>query len=147
MVPVRYLMLILFTSVAILISPEDLPPDAIEPSTWPRSTTVNPTPDPFSLMWYDAQHAAALIRRAGLLVHRGPGGRETIAVRSVEIVEVGPVEDLPPAHRRRWDLILNGEPLDWSNTYIEWGGELTNLQLLFTYRNQRPVPEAPFVLE
>jgi hypothetical protein len=31
--------------------------------------------------------------------------------------------------------------------YITYGGRLLNLQLLFTYRNQRPVPDAPFVLE
>lgn len=98
-------------------------------------------------MWYDAQHVAALIRRAGLLVHRDPTGRTTVLVRSVEIVEVEPLESMPPAHRRRWDIVLNGTPLDWPNTYIERGGKLVNLQLLFTYRNQRPVPDTPFVLE
>lgn len=126
---------------------QDLPPDAIEPTRWPRSTAIYPTPEPFSLMWYDAQHAAALVRRAGLLVHRGDAGRETRVVRTVEIVEVEPLEEMPPAYRRRWDIVLNGAPLDWANTYVEWGGRLVNLQILFTYRNQRPVPSVPFILE
>jgi len=129
------------------IAAQNLPPDAIEPTRWPRSTAIYSTPEPLSLMWYDAQHAAALVRRAGLLVHRGDAGRETRVVRTVEIVEVEPMEEMPPAHRRRWDLVLNGEPLDWAHTYVEWGGRLVNLQLLFTYRNQRPVPAAPFILE
>jgi hypothetical protein len=124
-----------------------LPPDAIDPPAWPRSTVIYPAPEPFSLNDHDALHAMAMIRRAGLLVRATGGGRETVVVDSVAAVEADPIPDYPPAHRRRWDLVLNGEPLPWDSTYIEYGGRLLNLRLLFTYRNQRPVPDIPYVLE
>ena len=49
-------------------------------------------------------------------------------------------------HQSRYDIELNGEPLDWDHTYIEFGGEMVNLRLLFTYRNQGPVPDVPYRL-
>jgi hypothetical protein len=65
----------------------------------------------------------------------------------VEAVETERVEKMPELHRRRFDIILNGEPLEWSSHYVEYGGRMVNLQILFTYRNQRPVPAVPFYLE
>lgn len=124
-----------------------LPPDAIDPPAWPRSTTIWPAPDPFSVNGYDALQAMALMRREGLLVVLRGTERETVAVRELEAVPAGSLEDYPPGHRQRWDLLLNGQPLDWQRTYIRYGGELLNMQLLFTYRNQRPVPSVPFRLE
>lgn len=127
---------------------ERLPPDAIEPPAWPRSTRIWPAPDPFTLNSYDARQAAALIRRARLLVvPESDTSRRILPVRSVSIVSAGRDERYPPTHRDRWDIELNGEPLDWRSTYVENGGRLVNLQLLFTYRNQRPVPDEPFRLE
>jgi hypothetical protein len=124
-----------------------LPPDAIDPPAWPRSTAIYDTPDPFSLNGYDALHAIALLKRERLLIRRTGSSREIVPVRSVVAREVEPLEEMPPLHRRRYTLILNEEPIEWERMYITYGGRLLNLQLLFTYRNQRPVPDAPFVLE
>ena len=38
----------------------------------------------------------------------------------------------------RYDIVVNGGSLDWDNSYIEYGGEMVNFRLLFTYRNQYP---------
>ncbi|MFO8043232.1 MAG: hypothetical protein R6U25_08530 [Alkalispirochaeta sp.] len=124
-----------------------LPPDAIDPPAWPRSGKIYPAPEPFSLNGYDALQAMAIIRREGLLIERTGDGREIVVVDSIEAVPAEPIEDYPPQHQRRWDLLLNGEPLRWDTTYIEYGGRLLSLRLLFTYRNQRPVPDIPYVLE
>lgn len=124
-----------------------LPPDAIEPPAWPRSSVIWPAPEPFSLNGYDALQAMALIRRAGLLVERTGEGRRTVVVDSVDAVPAEPLPDYPPGHRDRWDLILNGEAISWDTLYVEYGGRLLSLRLLFTYRNQRPVPDIPYVLE
>ncbi|MFW5644219.1 MAG: hypothetical protein ACOCYQ_09340, partial [Alkalispirochaeta sp.] len=118
-----------------------LPPDAIEPAVWPRSSAIYPAPDPFSVNYYDARLAAAMIRRERLLIRRVGSGREIVPVRTIEIRDVGTDERLPETHRRRYDLVLNGDPLPWDELYIEYGGRLLNMQLLFTYRNQRPVPD------
>jgi len=124
-----------------------LPPDAIEPPAWPRSTTIWPAPDPFSLNGYDALQAMSLIRRAGLLVERTGEGRRTVVVESVDAVPAEPLPEYPPGHRDRWDLLLNGEAISWDTLYVEYGGRLLSLRLLFTYRNQRPVPDIPYILE
>lgn len=128
---------------------QEMPPDAIDPPAWPRATDIFPAPEPFSVNGYDALQAAHLIRRAGLLVRPAGGKREIVAVRTVEIVEASQekrIEQMPPGHRKRYDLVLNGEPLDWDSLYIEYGGRLVNLRLLFTYRNQRPAPNIPYSL-
>jgi len=124
-----------------------LPPDAIEPAEWPRSTAIYPAPEPFSVNYHDARLATAMIRRERLLIRRVGSGREIVAVRTIGIREVGTDERFPDAHRTRYDLVLNGAPLPWDELYIEYGGRLLNLQLLFTYRNQRPVPDVPFSLD
>lgn len=109
-------------------------------------TAIVPTRDPFSLNAYDATQALWMIRRAGLLQSWSPGGsRSNIAVREVRAVLVEIDRDAPTAAlRRRYDLLLNGEPLDWRTTYIEYGGRMVNLQLLFTYRNQYPPADLPY---
>ncbi|MDC7241002.1 MAG: hypothetical protein PQJ50_11645, partial [Spirochaetales bacterium] len=50
-------------------------------------------------------------------------------------------ESFPKGHRNRYDIIVNGEALDWDNSYFEYGNDLVNLRLLFLYRNQHP-PES-----
>lgn len=124
-----------------------LPPDAVDPPAWPRSERIWPAPEPFSLNGYDALQAMAMIRRVGRVVRWNGLERRTVAVSSVEAVAAGRIDDYPPAHRQRWDLLLNGEPLPWNEIYIEYGGELLSLRLLFTYRNQRPVPDIPYRLD
>ncbi|MEX2444182.1 MAG: hypothetical protein WD492_11275 [Alkalispirochaeta sp.] len=133
--------------VSSLSAQTPLPPDAIDPPAWPRSGGIYPAPEPFTLNGYDALQAMAMIRREGLLIERTGSGREIVVVDSIEAVPADPVEEYPPQHRQRWDLLLNGEPLRWDSTYIEYGGRLLSLRLLFTYRNQRPVPDIPYVLE
>ncbi len=133
--------------ITLLYGQETLPPDAIDPPVWPRSGQIYPAPEPFSLNGYDALQAMAMIRREGLLIERTGAGREIVVVDSIEAVPVDPIAEYPPQHRERWDLLLNGEPLRWDSTYIEYGGRLLSVRLLFTYRNQRPVPDIPYILE
>ncbi|MFW5695730.1 MAG: hypothetical protein ACOCYB_11220, partial [Alkalispirochaeta sp.] len=138
---------IVMLGVTTVYGQSPVPPDAIEPPAWPRSGEIFPAPEPFSLNGYDALQAMAIIRREGLLIERTSDGREIIVVESIEAVPVDPIEEYPRQHRDRWDLALNGEPLRWDTTYIEYGGRLLSLRLLFTYRNQRPVPDIPYILE
>ena len=100
----------------------------------------------FPLNGYDALQVMALLRREGLVVQTTPDGRRIVAVEQVEAVPAGSIPSYPPAHRRRWNILLNGDPFPWDTTYIEYGGTLTNLRLLFTYRNMRPIPDIPYVL-
>ena len=108
---------------------------------------ILPAPDPFTLNGYDAVTAVAMIHRARLLqhwdFHTAPS---IVAVRSVRAYFVGVDLDAFEGHQERYDVELNGEPIDWDHTYIEYDGDMINLRLLFTYRNQRPVPDVPYRL-
>ena len=105
-----------------------------------RPSVIVPNPEPFTLNAYDATQALFLVRRARLLQQWGPGSeRRNIFVRDVRAVWVLDDPDAPTqALRPRYDLEVNGAPLDWQRTYIEYGGSMVNLRLLFTYRNQHP---------
>jgi hypothetical protein len=112
-------------------------------SEFPNSSNLYSSPAPFNLSGYDATQAIWMIRRAGLLLREYPGGTsEIIPIRAtgdVRAVHVGTDHDAPgPQHEERYDIIVNGEPLDWENTFIRYGGRMVNLQALFTYRNQVP---------
>ena len=121
---------------------------AADRSGWPRSRRIYPAPEPFSVNGYDALHAAALIRRAGLLIRGGEtGARTIISVDTVETTPVGEMKSLPPLHQQRYDIVVNGEPLDWDRTYVTYGGRLLNVRLLYTYRNQRPIPDVPYTVD
>lgn len=130
---------------------------AAEVRTLPGDTTgrlsyILPSPEPFTLNAYDALHAAALIRRVGLLRICPKDGQDarddinsreaqwgrTLAARSVSTIFVEEDQVNHPWHPRRYDVRVNGEPLPWNRAYIEYGGRMANLRLLFTYRNQRP---------
>lgn len=106
------------------------------------SGVILPGPEPFSLNAYDAVQALWMIRRARLLQQRlADGELRTLAVRDVRAVLTGVDPEAPTeALSRRYDLLVNGQPLDWDNSYIEYGGRMVNLRLLFTYRNQHPPP-------
>jgi hypothetical protein len=54
---------------------------------------------------------------------------------------------MPVGHQYRFNLLVNGESLDWEQTYVEYDGKLTNLRLLFTYRNQHPPPDLIYFLD
>ena len=104
-----------------------------------RGDAILPNPEPFSLNAYDAVSAVALIERAGFLqLWDGSGLPETVAVTEAEAVYIGTDEEAVPAQRNRYDIVVNGELLDWQRTYVEYGGRMVSVRLLFTYRNQHP---------
>ena len=106
------------------------------------------TPDPFTVSLRDARMVVGLMQRQRFLVHVAPdGGRSIVAVRTVRAEYLATRDDLPVGHRWRYRVLLNGAPLDWDATYIEFDRRLWNLRALFTYRNQVPLPDAPFVLD
>ncbi|MFW5729527.1 MAG: hypothetical protein ACOCYG_07670 [Spirochaetota bacterium] len=106
-----------------------------------RGNAIVPNPDPFSLSACDAASAVALIERARFLqLWGGSGMPETVAVEEAKAVYIGTDEEAVPARRNRYDILVNGEPVDWRNTYVEYDGRMVNLRLLFTYRNQHPPP-------
>lgn len=92
---------------------------------------------PFSLNGYDAVDAVYRLRRTLFLRRRvGAGEYETVRIRQVRAVRLDDAErPITPFERKRYDILLNGEPLDWENSYIEQGGRMINLRLLYTYRN------------
>ncbi len=100
---------------------------------------IVPSPEPFSLNSYDVRHAAALLKRALLFEVRDErGARKTIAVKTIRIYISGYNEDGMLGRKIRYDIEVNGSPLDWDNSYIEYEGKMMNLRALFTYRNQYP---------
>lgn len=106
-----------------------------------EGSVIVPIPEPFSLNAYDAVQAIWMIRRAGLLQRKTdhPNRPEIVPVREVRGVFVGEDDEAPvPFERRSYDLLLNGEPLDWDRLYIKYGGRMVSLRALFTYRNQHP---------
>lgn len=106
---------------------------------------ILPAPDPFSLNSYDAISAVLMIRRVPALLRlRSDGSRDIVPVRSARSVWVDYDPHAYEGHQHRYDILLNGEPLDWDSTYIEYAGSMVNLRVLFTYRNQRPVPETTY---
>ncbi len=98
-----------------------------------------PEPVPFSVDARAAQICIDLLRTARFLLHQPPDEQRTIlTVRQVWAVYLGQDESLPPGFRRRYDIHVNEVPLDWAHTYVEYGGTMTSLKVLFTYRNQNP---------
>ncbi|MFP4385089.1 MAG: hypothetical protein ACLFST_05000 [Spirochaetia bacterium] len=107
-------------------------------AAFPGDSIIQPVPEPFSLNFYDARQAAAVISRALFLVRRIQEKRITVRVNSVEIYFEEKDVSMPVGHQYRFNLLVNGEALDWEDTYVEYNGKMTNLRLLFTYRNQHP---------
>jgi len=108
---------------------------------------ILPAPAPFSLNSYDAIQAVMLIRRAHFLQYwDGTHKPESVTVHDVHSFHIGFNPEAYPGHRHRYDLMLNEAPLDWDHLYIEYKEDMVNLRLLFTYRNQQPVPEVPYRL-
>ena len=104
-----------------------------------RTSVIVPSPEPFTLNAYDAIHLRHLLHRVGFLQRwDGSGHPETVAVETVYAVPAGIDRDAPGGHKRRYEMRLNGEPLDWDRLYIEYGDRMMNLRALFTYRNQYP---------
>ena len=103
--------------------------------------------EPFTLNAYDIRHAAFLIRNEGFLVYWDGGEEtETITVKNLDIVFSHFDEEAFIGYQLRYDIVLNGEPLNWEHSYIDYDGEMLNLRLLFTYRNQHPPEDLVFRL-
>ncbi|WP_455382778.1 hypothetical protein [Salinispira pacifica] len=117
--------------------PTPLPP-GFEGTSAPPGVII-PGPVPFTLDAYSAVQLIAMVRRTGLLeLRRGSERPVIIAVESIYAVPAGIIESYPAGARRRYDILLNGSPLDWDHTFIVYGEGLVNLRVLFTYRNQYP---------
>lgn len=113
----------------------------------PWSAPVVPAASPFSLSSYDVIDAVWLIRRAGFLQRWDYENRpETVAVRTVSSAWVDYDPNAYEGHRNRYTIILNGEPIDWNHIYVEYAGDMLNLRMLYTYRNQKPPPDLPYRL-
>lgn len=109
----------------------------------PADAYIIPAPQPFTVDVYSAIQAMAMLKRVGLIELRSAGPERTvrptiIAVRTVWAVDAGTIDSYPPGHRQRFNIILNGEPLDWNRAFINYGDGMINLRALFTYRNQYP---------
>jgi hypothetical protein len=102
-------------------------------------TRILPEPVPFTVDAQAAQIAINLMRSAMFLLHQPPGQpRRIIQVRQVWAEFQFADQTFPPGFRRRFDLLVNQEPLDWAHTFIEYGGQMISMKVLFTYRNQDP---------
>jgi hypothetical protein len=138
----------LIAAVVLLVGPlaSAQPLDPPDPSR-PWSPPLVPASEPFSLGAYDVIDAVWLIRRARFLQYwdyeRAP---ETIVARSVESYWVDFDPNAYEGHQNRYSILLNGEPIDWDHLYVEYAGDMINLRLLYTYRNQKPPPEVPYRL-
>jgi hypothetical protein len=112
---------------------------------WRRTGPPYPAYEPFSLNSYDVISAVLMIRREFALVRVDEAGHTSILpVHSVRSVWVDFDPDAFENHQNRYDILLNDEPLDWNHTYIEYGGDLVNLKILFTYNNQRPFADVDY---
>jgi len=105
------------------------------------SNGILPIPKPFTLNYYDALQAEAFIQREMLLVIFTGKKRWTEKVNESQVVFHSVDPKMPPGHKARFDIVINGTPIDWKNTFMEYNGEMINLKLLFTYRNQRPLDD------
>ena len=108
---------------------------------------ILPPNEPFTLNSYDFIDAVAMIRRARKLLYWDHSTRPRIVpVRRVESVPVAFDSQAWENHQHRYDILLNGEPIDWDRLYIEYAGDMINLRMLYTYRNQQPPPDLPYRL-
>ncbi len=113
----------------------------------PWQAPIVPAPRPFTLNSYDVIDAIWMLRRVGFLQRwDGRSPPETVAVRSAESVWVGYDPHAYEGHRNRYDIVLNGEPIEWDLLYIEYDNDMISLRLLYTYRNQQPPPDLPYRL-
>ncbi|MBB6479402.1 hypothetical protein [Spirochaeta isovalerica] len=106
---------------------------------WSQPSEIIPGPEPFSVDGRSAIYCINLLRTNPFLEYRDQMGRSSIlTVRTVWSWFLDFDETYPEGHQLRYDIIVNSEPLDWDNCFIEYGGEMINIRLLFTYRNQYP---------
>ncbi|MBN2658159.1 MAG: hypothetical protein JXR86_13950 [Spirochaetales bacterium] len=104
-----------------------------------QQASIYPGPDPFSVDGRSALYCIALLRENPFLEQKDSNGASSVLkINTVWSYFLEFDESWPEGHQLRYDIIVNGSPLDWDNSFIEYGGEMINLRLLFTYRNQYP---------
>lgn len=102
-------------------------------------SVIIPGPEPFSVDAQSAVYCIDLLRANRFIqVKKESGKTSNVKIETVWSVFLGEDESYPAGHNRRYDIIVNNEPLDWDNSYIEYGGDMLNLRLLFLYKNQHP---------
>lgn len=99
---------------------------------------IIPGPEPFSLDAGSAIYCIGLLREIEFIEVKTKSGNEIVKVKSVWSFFLEYDQSYPSGHQKRYDIIVNGDPLDWNNSFIEYGGHMINLRLLFTYKNQHP---------
>lgn len=102
------------------------------------SSVIIPGPEPFTLDGGSAIYCIDLLREIRFLELKNETSSEIVKVETVWSYYLDFDESYPRGHQLRYDIIVNGNPLDWDNSFIEYGGELINLRLLFLYKNQHP---------
>ena len=136
---VLFALLLLFFPGGDLIAQSDGSPDT------GSGTVIFPEPVPFSLDSISAIDCIALLRETHFLqVKNDEGESATLVVNTVWSYFLGYDERYPEGHRLRYDIIVNGSPLDWDRSFIEYGEEMLNLRLLFLYRNMHPGQELEY---
>lgn len=103
---------------------------------------IIPGPEPFSLDVGSAIYCINLLKTVRFMEVKDENDKsDIVTVKNVWSWFLDYDESYPEGYRKRYDIIVNGTPLDWDNSYIEYGGEMLNMRLLFLYRNQYP-PES-----
>lgn len=112
--------------------------DTVVPSTEPDSFII-PGPEPFSLDARSAIYCINLLRNNRYIeVNKQTGKSKIVEVHKIWSFFLTLDERYPEGHHRRYDIIVNEKPLNWDESFIEYGGEMINLRLLFLYKNQYP---------
>ncbi len=100
---------------------------------------ILPGSSPFSLDDRSAIYCINLLKNNRFIEIDSITGKSIIVeVHKVWSFFLGLDESYPEGFHLRYDIIVNEKPLNWDNSFIEYGGEMINLRLLFTYRNQYP---------
>ncbi|MDC7124116.1 MAG: hypothetical protein PQJ46_01015 [Spirochaetales bacterium] len=115
--------------------------DSTEKNTDTKDTIVK-TPEPFSIDARSAIYCINLLKNNRYLEKQNNKAKyNIIEVKTVWSWFIKYDESFPEGYRKRYDIIVNGNNMDWDNSYIEYGGKMINLKILFLYRNQYP-PES-----
>ena len=125
-------------SLLLILSGQLCAQNTATEETDPESFII-PGPVPFSLDASSAIYCINLLKNNRYIENDNETGKATIIeVQKVWSFFLGLDENYPAGHHLRYDIIVNEVPLNWDNSFIEYGGEMLNLRLLFLYRNQYP---------
>ena len=132
----RYKTGLIFTLVSFLFLMPVNHPGAQDTA---ESVKIFPEPEPFSLDAGSAVYCISLLKNNHHMEKNTVTGKyRIIEVDSVWSWFLDYDTSYPEGYRKRYDIIVNGSPLDWNDSYIEYGEEMMNMRMLFLYRNQVP---------